>query len=348
MADLSPRDHCDRTVEQERFREMLDFGSPTRLMTVCAKSGDGKSSLLQRLRYNCHRVYQPMVPCSLFDLSDPSKESTLFGVVSDLIDGFADGDEDVRKLFTTFNQLTLAKANNDFTPFGDSSGTFFARFPPVQATATAGSMSGGKNVGMEVHEVHAGTANFAPPPEFNAAQQRLANDRLVAAFFDDLRAICAQRPMVIMLDGWQGCERELRNTIFDRMFGHHLLSRDPGKRPDKLAIVVAGQSRGYATGEHPDGLDPSDFCELFSSDDEFAATVWQAELSREWDLAVVYEFMYKHGYRQPADLAEADIMSVRQRIHGGVALAQLVKLIRHLAEAAPDMPQQQPLGWVAS
>ena len=345
MADLPPRDHCDRTVEQERFREMLDFRSPTRLMTVCAKSGTGKSSLLQRLRYNCHRVYQPMVPCSLFDLSAPSKESTLFGVVSGLVDSFADGDEDVRKLFTTFNQLTLAKAKNDFTPFGDSSGTSFALLPPVQASATTGSMSGGKNVGMEVR---AKKAKFAPLPEFNAAQQRLANDRLVAAFFEDLRAICAQRPMVIMLDGWQGCERDLRNTIFDRMFGHHLLSRDPGKRPDKLAIVVAGQSRGYAKEEHHDGLDPADFRELLSSDDEFTATVWQAELSREWDLAVVYEFMRKHGYSQPPDLAEADIMSVKQRIHGGVALAKLLPLIRHMAEAAPDMPQQQPLGSVVS
>lgn len=343
MADLNPRDHCDRTAEQERFREMLDFGSPTRLMMVCAKSGTGKSSLLQRLRYNCHRFYQPMVPCSLFDLSAPSKESTLFGVVSGLVDSFADGDEDVRTLFTTFNQLTLAKAKNDFTPFGDSSGTFFAALPPVQATATAGPISGGKNVALELH---AETANFGPLPEFNAAQQRLANDRLVAAFFEDLRAICAQRSMVIMLDGWQGCERDLRNTILNRMFGQHLFSRDLGKRPDKLAIVVAGQSRGDATGEHPDGLDPGDFRDLLR--DEFAATVWQAELSREWDPAVVYEFMRKHGYNQPPELVEAEIMLVRQRIHGGVALAQLVKLIRHLAETAPDMPQQQPLGSVAS
>jgi hypothetical protein len=325
MRDLRPLDHIDRTAEQELFVNLTTYQTPARILTVCDHGGRGKSSLLKRLRYNCQHEIKPPVPSCLLEL-DKLSDPSAFNFAQSVVDGFAVRGEDISKCFAKFNQLNDARLAKDFTPFEDDSRTLRTRDPRVIGRAEAKTMYGGTNAGVYVE----GDYHEAPAPEFTEDQDKRARDRCVDALFDDLRSICATRPMVLMLDGWERCNLPLRDWIFEEMLGNHVLNLEPGLRPNKLAIVIAG--RPHVPGQSPYGLRDDEFRALFDSDVDFAECVLSVKSLSKWENKHIREFMVINGYPEPTD---DDVNFIRGLLLRGRSLEKIVSLIEEYLQPSP-------------
>jgi hypothetical protein len=321
MRDLRPQDHIDRKAEQELFHDLVTYQSRARILTICDHGGRGKSSLLKRLRYNCQHEIKPSVPSCLLELDklaerDPSPFAFALAVAT----GFSVRGDNVPKRFAKFNSLNDARMAKDFTPFEDGSSTFRSRDPRVMARAEATTMYGGENIGVKVE--HADTVQPAALPDFTEDQEQRARERCVEALFDDLRSICATRPMVLLLDGWERCNLSLRDWIFEEVLGNHVLHLDTNLRPDKLAVVIAG--RPHVPGKTPYGLRNDELRPLFDSDEDFSATVLSIKSLSEWESEHIREFMEVNGCPEPT---EGQVNVIRELLSKGRSLEKIVSLI---------------------
>ena len=170
-------------------------------------------------------------------------------------------------------------------------------------------------------------------PQFTEDQERRARDVCAEALFDDLRAICATRPMVLIFDGWEGCNSTFREWLVERVFENHVLHPNRELRPQKLAVVIAG--RPYVAGEEPDGLRPDEFSEYFDSDDDYAATVQRVpSLSKLVNSEDILEFVNRNGVLEPT---QNDIDEIRKQIAAGESLQKMKTSVR----AYRDLLQQR-------
>jgi hypothetical protein len=341
-AELDPRDHCDRLREQTIFGELMKFQSVGRLLTFSDVGDSGKSSLLRRLEHNCAEQIKPPVPrCRVeLNLLGQAEESALaqrpFGFVHYLVDHFAHRIDKPQNLFPSFHALNAAREAGNFGPFRQ--GGAAAAQPGIAVTGTStvenneGQSIGVKNVDMEIH---GGTFSIhqAGPLGLLPHQEKLAQERCIEAFFADLRTTCAQRPLAILLDGWDRCDRDLQDWIRDEMLGRNVFHPDPARRPDQLLVVIAGRPHGYdeTRGQHPRGLRPDEFSGLFDSSQEFSQAVCRIEgLSREWDDKAVRGFLRNLGYDQPD--AE-DLEVIQSKMRKGRPPGKLKTLVRSLQDS---------------
>jgi hypothetical protein len=314
--EFNPRDLIDRTAEQEQFHTLVAFESEARILTICDGGGRGKSSLLRRLRYNCQHEINPPVPSCLLELDrllDPSP----FAFASAVAQGFSVRGENIRARFGKFNHLDGARTSKDFTPFDDGSIALPIRSPHAVGTATTGQVyPGGTAIGFQVEhaEFHAS--------EFTEDQEQRARERCVDALFDDIRAICANQPMVVLLDGWEGCNLPLREWIFNEMIGNHVLHPDKNLRPRKLAVVIAGRPHGPGINRH--GLRSDEFRPLFDSDEDFSATVLSKESLSKWDPEHVSDFLVLNGCPEPS---ESEVNIILEQLSRGRSLEKILTLI---------------------
>jgi hypothetical protein len=318
MRDLRPQDHIDRTAEQELFRDLATYQTPARILTICDQGGRGKSSLLKRLRYNCQHEIKPAVPCCLLELDKlADRGPSEFNFAESVVDGFIVRGEDVSKRFAKFNQLNDARLAKDFTPFEDDSRTVRTRDPRLIGRSDV-TRNLGTSIGVNVE----GDYIQAAVPDFTEDQDKRARDRCVDALFDDLRSICATRPMVLMLDGWERCDLSLRDWIMEEMLSNHVFNPDAGLRPDKLAVVIAG--RPHMPGKSPYGLRDDEFRALFDSDADFAECVLSIKSLSKWESEHIREFMVINGYSEPT---EDDVNFIRGLLLRGRSLEKIVSLI---------------------
>lgn len=319
MRDLRPQDHIDRKAEQELFSNLTTYQSPARILTVCDQGGRGKSSLLKRLRYNCQYEIKPPVPCCLLELDKlGDRDPSAFNFATNVVDGFFVRGENVPRLFAKFNQLNDARMAKNFRPFEDDSRSVRTRDPRVMGRSVVTTMTGGTSIGVHVE----GDYNEAAVPDFTEDQEKRARDRCIDALFDDLRSICATRPMVLMLDSWERCNLPLRDWIIEEMLGNHVLNLDAGLRPDKLAIVIAG--RPYMPGQSPYGLRDDEFSTLFDSAVDFAECVLSIKSLSKWESEHIRKFMVINGYTEPT---EDDVNFIRGLLLRGRSLEKIVTLI---------------------
>jgi hypothetical protein len=340
-AELHPRDHCDRLREQMIFRELMTFQSAGRLLTFSDVGESGKSSLLRRLEYNCAEEIKPPVPrCRVeLNLLGQTEESALaqrpFGFVHYLVTHFTHRIDRPRDLFPSFHALNEAREEGNFGPF-QQGGAAVAQ-PGVVVTGTStveinkGESYGVKNVGMEIHAetVNVQDGRFSLTPH----QEKLAQEQCIEAFFADLRTTCARRPLAILLDGWDRCDRDLQDWIRDEMLGRNVFHPDCTQRPGQLLVVIAGRPHGYdeKRGEHPRGLRKDEFVGLFESTEGFSQAVYPIEgLSREWDDDAVRGFLRSNGFYQPE--AE-DLEIIQSKMRKGRPPGQLKMLARLLHDS---------------
>jgi hypothetical protein len=326
MRDLRPEDHIDRVAEQELFSNLTTYQTPARILMICDQGGQGKSSLLKRLRYNCQYKIKPSVACCLLEL-DKLGDPSPFAFVREVVNGSSGRGENIPSLFAKFNHLNGARMAKDFTPFEDDSRTFRTRDPRLIGIATVGGSNFGTNIGINVE------GDYIAPgaAEFTEEQDKRARDRCVDAMFDDLRSICATRPMVLLLDSWERCNLSLRDWIFEEMLGNHVLSLDVNLRPDKLAIVIAG--RPYVPGQAQYGLRHDEFRGLFDTDEDFAECVLSIKSLSEWESEHIRTFMVINGYPEPT---EDDVNYIRGLLRKGKSLEKIVSLIEILRPGPED------------
>jgi hypothetical protein len=323
MRELHPRDHIDRVAEQELFRGLVTYQSPARILTICDQGGQGKSSLLKRLEYNCEHEFRPPIPSCLVEL-DKLTEPSPFGFAVTVTSQFTRG---AGERFAEFSRLDLARAAKNFEPFEDGGDSLHSRDPRVIARAEAETMYGGENIGMKVEVEHAEKVEVAGRPDFTDDQQRRAKNRCVRAFFDDLRSICATEPMVLLLDGWERCNLDLRDWIFNETIGTEILHDEVHMRPDKLAVIIAG--RPHQPGKTPHGLRVDEFSPLFDSDEELSATVLSIKSLSEWTNEHIQQFMVLNGHDEPTD---AEVHLIREQLRKGRSLEKILTIIDAIRE----------------
>lgn len=318
---LDPRNLIDRHAEQTLFRELVTCETDARMLTICDRGGRGKSSLLRRLRFNCHWEIHPPVPCCLIELDQI--EPSPWGFAQAVASGFTVRAQSIRDQFAKFEKLDLARTKKDFTPFDEGDG------PPAVHTAAADSparLSGhaaadhvqGDNIGVFVERYEVQNA------EFTQDQERRARERCVEALFDDLRVMSAKQPMVLLLDVWERCNLELRDWIFGHVLGNHLFNESPNLRPEKLSVVIAG--RPYEPGVH--GLMEDEFRPLFASDAAYDAAAKSIKSLSEWDSNHVQEFMKINGRPEPT---EAEVNLIREKLAAGWPLEKILSLLALVA-----------------
>jgi hypothetical protein len=310
--ELDPIDHIDHDHEQQVFRDLVTCASRARILTICDRGGLGKSSLLKRLRFNCESKIEPPIPSCLVELDKlPREETSPFAFASRVARGFTLRGEDPARRFENFNSLYGAFDARDFAPFDDGGATVLSSGPRALAGAQVGPMLGGQNIG------HAETVQLTAVPDFTERQRQLAEKACVDALFDDLRTICAASPMVLLLDGWENCNLDLHKWIVDEMLGNHVLHPDASRRPEKLAVVIAGRPYEPATVQL--GLRTDKFVGLAD-----AATVLSIPSLSSWNSEHVRKFMELNGY---PEASEAEVTSVREKLDKGVSLDRIQHLI---------------------
>jgi hypothetical protein len=323
MTDLDPEDLIDRKAEQELFTSLVAKDSPARILTIVDGGGRGKSSLLGRLAYNCQHEIKPAVPACLLEL-DKLEEPSPFALLSEVIKRLTGGKE-IRDYFAKFNSLNHARTSKDFTPFAYAGGAGW--YGQAMGRARAGRMESGSgnNIGVmqEIKEIRADSITLPTVPFFTDEQEQRARERCVEAFFDDLRAICATLPMVLLLDAWERCNLSLRDWIVDEVIGHHVLHEDVSLRPARLALVIAGRPRDPIKTPH--GLRPDPFKRFFSSDDLMAATVKSFASLSEWDNDHVRDFVKLGGFSEPDD---DEVNFIRTRLKQGLSLEKIVSILK--------------------
>lgn len=256
--ELDPRDMIDRVAEQELFAELISLASPARMLVINDKLGRGKTTLLQRLQYNCKYEIKPAVPVCLVDLKDlkDSPEASPLAFVDRIIAGLKIDDK-----FPKFIKLNNARLRKD-PIFFDTQGE-----------------QGGQSAGILIEE---------------AAQEAIAQKKCVGAFFEDLCVLCASQPVAILLDHWEKCNHNLQEWIRDTFMKEHCFGPNRNLRPTRLAIVVAGNSHDQAKENFGVRLD--ELAELFNNQQEYNETVRSIRSLSEWDENHVREFLKQHGY----------------------------------------------------
>jgi hypothetical protein len=321
--DLDPRDLIDRNAEQELFRGLVTYQTAARILMICDGGGRGKSSLLKRLRYNCEHEIKPAVLSCLLEIDKlGERDPSPFAFARAVVEGFTVRSAEVGARFGKFNTLNGARIQRSLTPFEDGGGELIATDPRLVGRALTGTMSGGKTIGVEYNVEHADTVQLPGRPEFTEDQEQRARERCVEALFDDLRSICAEHPLVLMLDGWERCNLTLREWIVSRVLASHVLHLNKEMRPTKLAVVIAG--RPHVPRETPFGLRTDEFRQFFDSDDDFSEMVLSIRSLSEWESEHIREFMVLNGCPEPT---EAQVTVIREMLSAGESLEKIVTLI---------------------
>lgn len=304
--ELDPRDTIDRTVEQELFANLVSFETAARMLVISDRRGRGKSTLLRRLVYNCKREIKPAVPACLIDLADlsDSPDTTEFAFIAKVVSGLK-----IDQLFPKFIALNRARGERNYGPFETDSASMYG-----QVTAKGevrGDVTGLKIIQPAVVQLAAG--------EFTPAQEQYARQKCIEAFFEDLRVVCAARPIVILLDHWEGCNHDLREWITDAFLQQHCFHATKAQRPAKLAVVVAGNS--YDGADERFGIRDQEFVDLFKDEPEYNETVLSKASLSDWEADHVREFLKLHRY---TNVTDEDIDYLRHKLKKGLTLQQIL------------------------
>ncbi|HEX8072638.1 MAG TPA: toll/interleukin-1 receptor domain-containing protein [Pyrinomonadaceae bacterium] len=271
--EFEPEKFIDREAEQELFEELLRFDTPARILAIKDGGGTGKSQLLERLRYRC-RTVKPRTPVSLIALDQLPDDSPLSFTrrVCDHLS--ASG-----LSFNTYTKLERARVGGHFSPFVAPDG---AR--------------------LEIANVVNTTAGLSPE------QDRIAQEEVIRAFFDDLRQHCAGQPAVLILDSYERCKPRLKSWIEESLLEQFFLTQPASK----LILLLAGQ-------ENPK-------FHLRWSREDCAAVVRSVNKLGTWTKEHVEECLRAHGVNYEA----RDI----ETLYGVIQMNTPVSLIVQVVQAA--------------
>jgi hypothetical protein len=302
QSSFDPSKFIDRLAEQELFGTLLQFKDDARLLTIEDRSGRGKSALMRRLEYNCKWTWEVPVALVLLDqLDDP----TDFGLVSAVHAALAND-----LTFNVFEPLYLALARRNEAVFGNPAAS---RAAQVQGTVymEGSSTTGGGNI-VAGSLVQAPAAIVNPPAAFNPAEELLARKNCLEAFFTDLKEICQETPIVVLLDAWDRCRSsKLQDWIRDILLRIHCF--DLKKRPAKLVLVLAG-------------CDVPDFKGMLG-DPRYHNLVRSISSLGDWDESHVAQFLELNGH---AGVGSTEVKLICEKLKAGWSLQDALNLIQYM------------------
>lgn len=224
---FDPKNFIDRAFEQELFEELLQFKAVSRILAITDEGGSGKSELLKQFQYRC-RTVPPRIPVSLVDLGQLCEEDNRPLAFIKKIE------QDLKKFkvnFLNFVNCNLAIASGNFTAISSCIYLQDANLQDAQNTKIATLMVNAEKVGIMT--VRSDGSSILTP-----AQQMIADEICIESFFSDLKQICKENIVVILLDAFEKCEQKLRVWIEDSFLASLFFDVDDQL---KLLLVVAGR-----------------------------------------------------------------------------------------------------------
>ena len=280
-----PSDFINRNTEQDLFKRLMEFNGHARLFVVEDKRGTGKSTLLELLQYQCK--FRFFSPVGFVQLDVPAINNP-FVFVETLRNSIG-----LSEPFPRFDAKIAAL-------YGKIPGAF-APVPVISVSGTVNAqsnISGGTQIGAEV--------NFAPSGEWTDALDVQARNQCIKAFFEDLKSLYDEKPLVVLLDSYDRCSKELKQWIIDEFVVP--FSINTNKRPQRLLIVLAGR-------ELPN------FTALLA--DQYTALVISSSPLSPWEKEHVKDLLKVHQY---TNLSDNDLEYVWQKIAVGSSLSQIFLL----------------------
>jgi hypothetical protein len=210
----------DRKEERARFKKILAEQS-ARLVTIKDKPGNGKSRLLQEFNTACgwEKIPSSLTVVSIGEIRTP------FDLVGRIIGAFGSGP------FQRFRALDKERVNKNFDAFTS----------PVAGSVHVGGSIGGtavvaQQIGVVAQEgahVHMG------PKEWSDEHERIAAAECVDLFFEELHELALDKPVVILLDEFEGCSVDtVRDWIVNDLLPDHVFNDE---HESKLIVVIAGR-----------------------------------------------------------------------------------------------------------
>lgn len=295
LDDVSGKKFIDREVDQENFRELLQFRDEARLLVVSDKGGRGKSTLLKKLKYICEWENDPEIPVSLIPL-DQFPDNDPFILLTAVRN-------DLKSIqFGRFDELNNARTFHDLSKFTGSLATI--RGTADFREAHIGGyrpVAGGTVQYIEYAEQVSSRVDWTPEME------EFARHECIKAFFDDLKQISKKQPVVVLLDSVdERSNADLREWIFRELIRRYCLDRET--RPARFILVLAGR-------------DLPDFKNLLG-EMKFNMLVKSAG-SLNWEEDHVRDFLQLNGY---AEMSAEDIQAVYRKIREGWPLTKALEL----------------------
>lgn len=301
--EFSPEKLIDREGERELFNGMLHFKDDARLLTITDGGGHGKSALLKRMEYDCQWAgddatrHVALVP--LDELRDPTE----FGWVEFTRDKLGP-----KARFDTFDALMRARAQRSDVVF--TRGTSVGGAMAGTLDARAASLGGSQNVytGINSPIEKADNVYITPRTEWTSSdQETLARKECINAFLGDLKTICANEPVVLLMDVWERCNAALQRWITVEFLKSQCF--DVNGRPEKLVLVIAGRQ-----------VPP--FRDMLR--DRYDRLVKSISSLGEWNERHVKEFLSVHGY---TDVTDGDVNYVCEKLKSGWSLQKALKMV---------------------
>ncbi|MEK6336720.1 MAG: hypothetical protein AABM67_17470 [Acidobacteriota bacterium] len=280
-----PKEFIDRKAEQDLFKGLMEFNEHARLFAVQDKRGTGKSTLLELLQHQCKfKFYSPV---GFVQLDVPSINSA-FVFIETLRNSIG-----LNEPFSRFDGKIAALA-----------GKIMVAFAPVDIPinvsgniSAQSNISGGTQIGAQV--------NIASG-EWNEAIHEQARNQCIKAFFEDLKSLYDENPLVVMLDSYDRCSEELKTWIIEEFVLP--LSFNINKRPQRLLIVLSGR-------ELPDFT--------LMLEEKYSDLVRASSPLSGWEKEHVNEFLKVHQYTK---LSDKDMDFVWEKIEKGFSIQQALML----------------------
>ena len=143
-----------------------------------------------------------------------------------------------------------------------------------------------------------------------------ARNQCIKAFFEDLKALYDEKPLVVLLDSYDRCSKELKQWIIDEFVLPFAINTN--KRPQRLLVVLAGR-------ELPN------FTEMLA--DQYTVLVTSSSPLAPWEREHVKDLLRVHQY---TNLSDNDLDFVLQKMGGGISLSK-VFLLADAIKAVSDL-----------
>ena len=274
----------------------MEFSGHARLFVVEDKLDTGKSALLELLKYQCK--FRFFSPVGFVQLDVPAiNNAFVFVEALRTSIGFSEP-------FPRFDAKIAAL-------YGKIPAAFAPVSIPINVTGhinAQGNISGGTQIGAEINIPFTG--------EWNDALDVQARNQCIKAFFEDLKALYDEKPLVVLLDSYDRCSKELKQWIIDEFVLPFAINTN--KRPQRLLVVLAGR-------ELPN------FTEMLA--DQYTVLVTSSSPLAPWEREHVKDLLRVHQY---TNLSDNDLDFVLQKMGGGISLSK-VFLLADAIKAVSDL-----------
>lgn len=313
---IPPGRTVDRHPEQAEFRAMLRLEDDARLLLIEDGPGTGKSTLLTKLRFNCR--YEENIPASLVLLQDDPDlpDRTAITNEFELVNWIRQDLADEGLPFPVFDFLNHLRMQFQPAPFTQSPAQVrsylneqaASRGLSVYGKVEAEQINGGVVAAVYIKELHLRRQRSWDHPE----QERMASQRCVEGFKEDLRQIARERTVVLLLDSFESRHPGLGDRLIDSFIAP--LTLRPS-RPERLVMVLATR----------EGSGPP-FRQMLRDETDRLVRPRKFPVWEEDDHII--EFLDLHGF---GSLSQEDVRFIKGKIARGCSLVQALQLAKTLA-----------------